>query len=986
MASFYQKYLLPGLVFQGVVIGGGYATGRELVEFFIPHGPVGGLLAMGVAAFVWSLVMAVSFELCRMSQSYEYKSFFKQLLGPLWFIFEILLLILMIIVLAIIGAASGEIIKNLVHVPLPVGTIGLLAGIGVLTFYGSKMIEHFIGAWSICLYLSYFVLVVVCLILFSGDIQSSFAQDSIKSGWAFDGLRYAGYNLAPVPAVFFCLHHITERKEAITAGLLAGVIAMIPAVFLFIAMLSQYPQIGNAPIPSTALLSHIGSPVFSVVFQIILLGTLLQTGVGLLHAVNERVAATMMNREQTMPKWARPVLATGLLCVALFLASKFGIIDLIAKGYGWLTFGFIAVYVIPVLSIGVYKIWRARPSLLLLPIFFITGFNPPYADAQIYDVPSHYDKTEHMVSMRDGTKLFTAIYTPKDRSQIYPILLYRTPYSVKGYGKNFSPNARMAPSLAFMKQGYIFVLQELRGTYKSEGDFEVLRPIRTDKSDPRAFDESTDNYDTIEWALNHITNHNGKVGQWGTSYAGWTTIMGMIDPHPALSASAPQAPPSDMFIGDDWHHNGAFRLMYSFSWMGNEARKRGALTEEDNPPFDYGTPWGYEFFLQAGATSKLNDKYFGGTMIAWDDLIDHPNYDEFWKKQAVLPYMKNINVPTLNVAGWFDAEDFYGPISIYKEIEATTPNNKSTLVVGPWRHSGWGKGDGSSLGDIQFGSRTAEYYTKHIVLPFFEHHLKGKNDWKGDEAIVFETGHNRWHHMREWPPKSAIPKNLYFHANGKLSFNPPTKTNRKSADTYINDPTKPVPFSAQIITKMGHIWMVEDQRPNATRPDVLTYSTEILSEDITIGGSILANLFISTSGTDADYFVKLIDVYPGDDPKMGSYQMLLGYEVMRAKYRDSMEHPTPLRPNKVTPISFNIWDKFHTFKKGHRIMVQIHSSWFPAYDRNPQKFMNIYKAEGDDYKSASHKIYRSSKFSSHLVLPVLPSSGLPYSGLKGGTP
>ncbi|WP_228073585.1 CocE/NonD family hydrolase [Kordiimonas pumila] len=630
------------------------------------------------------------------------------------------------------------------------------------------------------------------------------------------------------------------------------------------------------------------------------------------------------------------------------------------------------------------QIYRVLNKVALWPavvLVMLLAQPPVYADAnENYDVKAHYDKAEYSIPMRDGKKMFTAVYRPKDRSKDYPILLFRTPYSIKAYGDDFPPVMRMAPSVDFLKSGYIIVLQDLRGTYKSEGDFKVIRSIRDNKDDPVAIDASTDNYDTIEWLLHNIEGNNGKVGQWGISYPGWTTVMGMVDAHPALVASSPQASPSDMFVGDDWHHNGAFRLMYSFSWMNFAARKRDDLTTELAKPFDYGTPWGYEFFLNAGPTSELNEKYFGGAIPAWNDFIDHPNYDKFWKDQVALPHMKNINHSILNVAGWFDAEDFYGPISIYNEIEKTTPGNKSTLVVGPWRHGGWLTMDGSYLGDIQFGSKTSEYYQKNIVFPFFEYNLKGKGDWNPAEAIVFETGNNEWHRFDQWPPKASKVKNLYFQEGGKLSFNKPADKSKKAFDKYVNDPAKPVPFSTEIITAPGHDWMIEDQRQVSTRPDVLTYRTDVLEEDITIAGPILASLFVSTTGTDADYFVKLIDVYPGDAPdveiehqkvKMGDYQMLVGVEVMRAKYRESMSDPKPLKPGKVTPISFNIWDKFHTFKKGHRIMVQVHSSWFPAYDRNPQQFMDIYRATEKDFKTAEHDIYRSVQFPSHLELPVL---------------
>ncbi|MGH8193569.1 MAG: CocE/NonD family hydrolase [Woeseiaceae bacterium] len=624
--------------------------------------------------------------------------------------------------------------------------------------------------------------------------------------------------------------------------------------------------------------------------------------------------------------------------------------------------------------------------------------NAPAGELPSYDIQAHYNKAEHMIPMRDGVKLFTAVYSPNDVSKVYPILLFRTPYSIEAYGEDFPDVALMAPSIDFLKEGYIFVLQDMRGTFRSEGTFEVIRAIRENKKDSATIDESTDAYDTIDWLIRNVDGHNGKVGQWGISYPGWATVMGMVDSHPALVASSPQASPSDMFIGDDWHHNGAFRLMYSFDWMGRSAQRRNEPTTEKPRPFDYGTPWGYEFFLNAGPTYKLNDKYFGGGIPAWSDFVIHPNYDEFWQQQSALPHMKNIEHAILNVAGWFDAEDFYGPISIYKEIEKTTPENESILVVGPWSHGGWSKYDGSFLGDIQFGSRTSDFYKKCIVFPFFEYHLKGKGSWNNpSEAIVFETGNNRWHELAQWPPNPSEVKNLYFQEHGKLSFEVPKSRSMMAMDRYTSDPQHPVPYSREIRATAGDLWMIEDQRLIATRPDVLTYQTDVLEDEITIAGPIKASLFLSTTGTDADFFVKLIDVYPGDAPdndlndvSMGGYQMLVGVEVMRAKYRDSMSAPKSLQPGEITPISFIIWDRFHTFKKGHRIMVQIHSSWFPAYDRNPQQFMNIYRAEEGDYIPADHSIYRSRNFPSHLELPVVedlvPRVGSSSPNFRAGHP
>jgi len=624
-----------------------------------------------------------------------------------------------------------------------------------------------------------------------------------------------------------------------------------------------------------------------------------------------------------------------------------------------------------ILSIGLCVLVLLQSRLLLADT---------ESQASDYDVRAHYDKTEVMIPMRDGVQLFTAIYTPKDKSQTYPILLHRTPYSIGytgAYGDTYVSIDYMAPSHDFVKEGYIFVDQDIRGTFRSEGEFIVSRPI-THTTDPKSVDASTDNYDTIDWLLKNVPNHNTRVGQWGISYMGWTTTMGLIDPHPALKASSPQASPSDQFVGDDGYHNGAFRPMYAFWWMSMAAAERDGPKEKKPKPFDYGTPWGYEFFLNAGPISQMNDKYFGGRVPSFQDYVKHPNYDDYWQSRNLLNHLGKVNHPVLNVAGWFDAEDFYGPMSIYRKIEDETPINQNTLVVGPWRHAGWLLDDGSSLGDIQFGAKTSEYYKKEVVKKFFDYHLKDLGDWNPDEAIVFETGANQWRRFDTWPPKTSHQKAIYFHNNGRLSFDKPTA--RRAMDSYISDPGKPVPFSTEIVTKPGYTWMINDQRYASTRPDVLTYKTEVLDQDITIAGPILANLFASTSGTDSDFFVKLIDVFPGDTPdpepnpkgiKMGSYQMLVGVQAMRAKFRNDLTHPEPMTPNKVTPISFNIWDKFHTFKKGHRIMVQVHSSWFPAYDRNPQKFMNIFYAEGDDFQEAEQRIYRSRKFPSHLMLPVM---------------
>jgi putative CocE/NonD family hydrolase len=590
----------------------------------------------------------------------------------------------------------------------------------------------------------------------------------------------------------------------------------------------------------------------------------------------------------------------------------------------------------------------------------------------------NYNKEELMIPMRDGVKLFTQIYAPKDESKKYPIMLFRTPYSIPPYGKPYRNS--LGPSWLFTEEGFIFVFQDCRGKYKSEGEFVVMKPHNPKKRSPQDTDESSDTYDTIEWLLENILNHNGRVGQWGISYPGFHTVMGMIDAHPALKASSPQASPSDMWVGDDFHHNGAFRLMYTFGWLAHSARTRTGPTASRAAPFRYGTPDGYKFFLELGPVSNVDEKYFHDSVPTWNEYMEHSNYDDYWKRQDVLQNLNGIQHPILNVAGWFDAEDFYGPMSIYYTIEEKNPGNKSILVVGPWLHGGWARMDGDALGNIRFDVKTGQDYRTKMEFPFFNYYLKDKGSLDLPEALVFETGSNRWKSYDHWPPEEAEEKNIYFHSGGRLSFDPPSETSDNAFDSFISDPNKPVPWSSEIRANQGHLWMVEDQRFAAGRPDVLVYQSDVLAEDITIAGPIIANLQVSTTGTDADWIVKLIDVYPGDAPdnvpnpcnvRMGDFQMLLAGEVIRSKYRNSFEKPEPLVPDQVTKIEFDLRDKCHCFRKGHRIMVQIQSTWFPVIDRNPQKFCDIYHAKEEDFQKATHRVYRSKNFPSHIKLKIL---------------
>jgi hypothetical protein len=470
--------------------------------------------------------------------------------------------------------------------------------------------------------------------------------------------------------------------------------------------------------------------------------------------------------------------------------------------------------------------------------------------------------------------------------------------------------------------------------------------------------------------------------------------MGMIAAHPALKASSPQSSPSDQFIGDDFHHNGAFRFMYAFNWLSGNARPRGAQTTERQRPFDYGTTDAYHFFLDIGTVARVNELYFHGQLPTWNDFLEHPNYDAYWTDQALLKDLKHITPAVLNVTGWFDQEDFYGPMSIYYTIEKNNPGNKSTLVVGPWNHGGWGAGGGDSLGPVKFGSSTGEYFRREVQLPFFRHYLK---DAPGvpSEAVVFESGTNVWKTYDSWPPKEATKRSLYLAAGGRLSFSPPT-ADETPYDSYVDDPAHPVPFTTEKRPTQGFLWMVEDQWFASTRPDVLVYQTEPLDRDLTIAGPIIAKMRLSTSGTDADFVVKLIDVFPDNPPmtvtadaavqqqsaggrfgargdqRMRNYQMLVGAEVFRAKYRNSYVKPEPMVPNQVTPVEWDLRDKNHTFQKGHRIMVQVQSTWFPLIDRNPHQFMDIYKAKASDFHAATQRVYHSPSQPSRLELLVMP--------------
>jgi putative CocE/NonD family hydrolase len=573
-----------------------------------------------------------------------------------------------------------------------------------------------------------------------------------------------------------------------------------------------------------------------------------------------------------------------------------------------------------------------------------------------------------MVPMRDGVKLYTQIFTMNNAPEKLPFLVIRTPYGIG----NMDGERLKAALPELCAEGFIVVQQDIRGRFKSEGKFVMLRTPR-DPKDKNAIDESTDAYDTIEWLLKHVPNNNGRAGMAGTSYGGWLTVMGMLDPHPALKAAVPAASPADMWIGDDFHHNGAFRLSYGFeySYM-MESSKEVTPVSTITDKFD-----AYDWYLGLGALSNYNKKLVHDKLPTWNDFVEHPNYDDFWKRQAFAPYLNRVTVPTLNVAGWWDQEDFYGPLKIYELLEKHDTNHQNFLVVGPWNHGGWGRGDGNKLGRIEFGSATAKYYRETVLTPFLTYHLKGKGTIDLPEALTFRTGTNEWLRHDVWPPKNTERK-LYMREGGKLSFDAPGA--KEEFDSYISDPANPVPYRPRPIdfSSGWTTWLVEDQRFVDHRPDVVTWVTDPLTEDLTISGKVSAHLFASTSGTDSDWIVKVIDVYPEKreanaptDPKMAGFELMVAGDVLRGRYRNGLDKPEAVAPNAVNQYQMSFPGNDHTFKKGHRVMVQVQSTWFPVIDRNPQKYVaNIFNATDADFQTATQRVYRSQKHPSYVALPV----------------
>ncbi len=614
-----------------------------------------------------------------------------------------------------------------------------------------------------------------------------------------------------------------------------------------------------------------------------------------------------------------------------------------------------------------------------------TAQEKPAAPEEDY-VKAHYTKYEYRIPMRDGVHLFTSVYVPKDASQSYPFMIDRTPYSVAPYGED-QYKKNLGPSDEFEKAGYIFVYQDVRGRYLSEGKFVEMRPHIDDKKSPQDVDDSSDMYDTLEFLLKRVPNNNGKAGIWGISYPGFYTSASIIDSHPALKAASPQAPMTNLFKGDDAYHGGAFMLDANFGFYTFFKPFDEPSLPKHEVPFNMGTPSAYDFYLQAGPTENLDNKYLKGSNPLFNDQLYHTTYDDYWKARDLAPHMKNVKCAVLVVGGWFDAEDLSGPYNTFYAINKFNPETTTTLVEGPWVHGGWARSDGDHLGDAQFNAKTAEFFRKNIQFPFFEYYLKGKGS-PLPKAYVFETGINVWRTYDTWPPAQAKPKTLYFHASGKLSFDRPAE--KEGADQYISDPAHPVPFVGYTTDTVPQRYMVDDQRFASSRNDVLVYQTDPLTEDVTIAGPISPKLKVTTTGTDSDFVVKLIDVYPNDYPdpdlsstigkrvidapalRMGGYQQLLRGEPMRAKFRNNWETPEAMTPGKMTEVDFSMPDLNHTFRKGHRIMVQVQSSWFPLVDRNPQTFTDIPHARPEDFEKATETVFHDRDAASGVEVLVLP--------------
>jgi uncharacterized protein len=633
------------------------------------------------------------------------------------------------------------------------------------------------------------------------------------------------------------------------------------------------------------------------------------------------------------------------------------------------------------LALAVSILWIANLAAQRRPL------TPDQIKDSLYII-EHYDKTEVMVPVRDGVKLFTSIYAPKDKSKKYPILLKRTPYSCSPYGATYTTAFQ---NMTLARSGYIFVTQDVRGRYMSEGQFVDVRPYQPTRTPATQtpIDEATDTYDTAEW-LTKNTNCNGRIGVYGISYPGFYATMSILARHPAIKAVSPQAPVTDWFIGDDFHHNGAFMMMDAFAFYSGFGKPRPQPTTQSAAAFsDWKTPDNYDFYLKTGALRNFNDQYLKGGIPFWNDLMQHPNYDDWWQARNPRPHLTSVQPAVMTVGGLFDAEDCFGAWQVYKAIERQNPATVSNRVVmGPWVHGGWARGKGDHLGHVQFGSATSTYYETEVEYKFFEYYLKDQGSIQNlPDALVFETGSNRWTEYAVWPPKEAVPTKYYFQNDGQLGTSPTGRQKRAnsnmSADTYRSDPAHPVPYTEDVHMRRTNEYMCDDQRFAARRPDVLTYQTAHLTEPLTLTGPVVADLMVSlqaqgaTTGLlDADFVVKLIDVYPDtlksvdNGLPMGGYQMLVRGEIFRGRYRNSFERPEGFRAGEVYPVKFELPDVAHTFLPGHKLMVQVQSSWFPIADRNPQQYVNIYECTDADFIPLDITIWHNTAHASGVILPV----------------
>lgn len=626
-----------------------------------------------------------------------------------------------------------------------------------------------------------------------------------------------------------------------------------------------------------------------------------------------------------------------------------------------------------------------KGTILLLVALFTCLITYAQANPDSLWMRENYTKKEVMIPMRDGVKLYTCIYIPKDQSPTHPVIMQRTPYSCAPYGEAFAP-FHLSYKINYLREEYIYVLQDVRGRWMSEGVFVDVRPFNPAKKTNKDIDEASDTYDTIDWLIKNLNNDNGRVGVFGVSYPGFYSTMAALSGHPALKAVSPQAPVTDWFAGDDFHHNGAFFINDAFAFYSSFGKPRPQPTTAGPSGYPYPTQDNYKFYLEAGSLANIA-KMMGDSIAFWKDLYAHPNYDAWWKARNVRNFLTDVQPAILVVGGTFDAEDCFGAWNTYKAIETQSKKTDNKLVMGPWYHGQWSSHDGTYMGNIRFGSNTAYWYQENIEFPFFQHYLKGEEKPDIAEATVFFTGENNWKQLPQWPPADMQPTPVYLQPRGVLAFSKPAVANAYSA--YTSDPAKPVPYTEDVHFNRTISYMNDDQRFAARRQDVLVFQTDTLQESITLGGPVVADLKVSISTTDADFVVKVIDVFPDNfsygEPEaavahqryvsstypMGGYQMLVRGEVIRGKFRNSLEKPEPFKPGQSTTVKFTLPDIAHTFQKGHRIMIQIQSSWFPLVDRNPQQFTDIYHATDKDFIKSDIKIFHDATHPSQIVLPVI---------------